>query len=308
MTETTVLRGAAWVVGWNQAAERHEYLRDVDLVFSGNTIDSIKKGYAGPFHHELEAANRLVIPGLVNIHTHPASEPLRKGITDETRSPGFHHSSLYEFLTVFDNDTAGRAAALQVAVCELLMSGCTTFTDLSMPYEGWLDVLGETGIRAVAAPGFRDACWLTRNGHSLEYKWDRAAGRAGLDEAIRLIDLAGQHRSGRLSGMVYPAQLDTCSRSYYVTPSIMHARKIYRGRSRQRRAWPSSRSYSVDTVAPRWVGWTSLGCSAGKPYWDTPYFSIITPGYTGLPARIYRTWASEVCRWLIVQPYLPVVA
>ena len=67
-----------------------------------------------------------MIPGLVNVHSHPASEPLRKGITDETRSPGFHHSSLYEFLSVFDNDEAGRIAALKVAVSELLMSGCTT--------------------------------------------------------------------------------------------------------------------------------------------------------------------------------------
>ena len=191
--------------------ECHEYVRDVDVVFSGNTLDAIVKDYDGPFGHKIDGANRLIIPGLVNVHSHPASEPVRKGITDETRSPGFHHSSLYEFLTVFDNDAEGRLAALQVAVCELLMSGCTTFTDLSSPYEGWLDTLARTGIRAVAAPGFRDARWFTRNGHALEYEWDLGAGRAGFDAARKLIDLASQHSSGRLSGMVYPAQLDTCS-------------------------------------------------------------------------------------------------
>ena len=74
------------------------------------------------------------MPGLVNIHSYPSSEPLRKGITDETLSPGFHHSSLYEFLTVFENDAEGRVACLRVALAELLLSACTTVTDLSAPY------------------------------------------------------------------------------------------------------------------------------------------------------------------------------
>ena len=92
------------------------------------------------------------------------------------------------------------------------MSGCTTFTDLSTPYDGWLDALGDTGIRAVAAPGFRDARWFTTDGHALQYEWNLEAGRAAFAEAIQWIELAEQHSSGRLSGMVYPAQLDTCSR------------------------------------------------------------------------------------------------
>ena len=29
----------------------------------------------------------MVMPGLINIHSHPTSEPLRKGVTDEIRSP-----------------------------------------------------------------------------------------------------------------------------------------------------------------------------------------------------------------------------
>ena len=91
------------------------------------------------------------------------------------------------------------------------MSGVTTAVDLSMPFEGWLDTLAQSGIRAVAAPMFRDARWFTRNGHELEYAWDKNAGRAAFDEARRLIDLANQHPSGRLSGMLCPAQVDTCS-------------------------------------------------------------------------------------------------
>ena len=211
MVQTTIIRDAAWIVAWDAANQRHAYVRDADVVFTGNTIIHVGPGYQEPVDVEVDGRQRLVIPGLVNIHAHPSGEPLRKGITDETRSPGFHHSSLYEFLTVFDNDAEGRLASLQVALSELLLSGCTTITDLSLPYDGWLDILGASGMRAVVAPGFRDARWRTRDGHTLEYEWDEGAGREAFEMARQTIDRAEQHSSGRLSGMVYPAQIDTCS-------------------------------------------------------------------------------------------------
>ncbi|MCP5149584.1 MAG: amidohydrolase family protein [Ectothiorhodospiraceae bacterium] len=210
MSETTVIRNADWTVAWDRQGERHVYARGADVAFRGNEIVHVGARYEGPVDHEIDGRERMVMPGLVNVHSHPSSEPLRKGITDETHSPGFHHSSLYEFLTVFDNDPEGRVACLQVALAELLLSGCTTITDLSAPYEEWLDTLAASGIRAVVAPGFRDARWFTRNGHALDYEWKPGSGKKGFEEAIRVIDRANQHPSGRLSGMVYPAQIDTC--------------------------------------------------------------------------------------------------
>ncbi|MBT6274986.1 MAG: amidohydrolase family protein, partial [Chromatiales bacterium] len=208
---TTVLRNIDWLVAWDTVKNTHVYRRHVDVAFAEGEITFVGERFEGAADKEIDAQALVVMPGLINVHSHPSSEPLRKGITDETRSPGFHHSSLYEFLTVFDNDAPGRVACLQVALAELLMSGCTTITDLSMPYDGWLDTLGDSGIRAVAAPGFRDARWYTQNGHSLDYAWDAPAGDRALERARQVIDLANQHPSGRLSGMVYPAQVDTCS-------------------------------------------------------------------------------------------------
>ena len=100
MNETTVIRACAWIVAWDDSSARHEYLCDADVAFSGNTIVHVGPGYDGRADVEVDGRERLVMPGLVNIHSHLSGEPLRKGITDETRSPGFHHSSLYEFLTV----------------------------------------------------------------------------------------------------------------------------------------------------------------------------------------------------------------
>jgi 5-methylthioadenosine/S-adenosylhomocysteine deaminase len=211
MATTTVFRDAAWLVVWDAARAKHVYRRHVDLAMRGSKIVFIGKNCSEPADVEVDCSGRLLLPGLVNIHTHPTTEPLRKGITDECRSPGFWHSSLYEFLTVFNNDAEGSIAAMRVALAELLMSGVTTVVDLSIPFAGWIDTLAESGIRAVAAPMFRDARWFTKNGHQLDYAWDKKAGREGFERARRLIDLANQHPSGRLSGMLSPSQIDTCS-------------------------------------------------------------------------------------------------
>lgn len=209
--KTTHIRKAAWVVAWDAKAKSHVYLQDADVVFRGHDIVQVGGTYDGPADTVIDGSKRMVMPGLVNIHTHPTSEPLRKGITDETISPGFWHSSLYEFLTVFETDPAGAKACMQVALAELLMSGVTTVADLSVPFDGWLDTLADSGIRACIAPMFRDARWYTEDGHLLKYEWNQDNGRKAFDKAQGLIELARQHPSGRLMAMVCPSQVDTCT-------------------------------------------------------------------------------------------------
>src|SRR5262245_31729721 len=141
MASTTVFRNVAWVIAWDEARTAHVYRRGIDVAIRGANIVFLGKGYADAADVEIDCSRRLLLPGLVNIHTHPTSEPLRKGITDETRSPGFWHSSLYEFLTVFNNDKEGSVAAMRVALAELLMSGVTTVVDISPPFDGCIDTL-----------------------------------------------------------------------------------------------------------------------------------------------------------------------
>ena len=208
-TADAVIRNIAWLVAWD--GSRHVYLRDADLAFENGAVTFAGSGWPGRAPREIDGRDRLVMPGFVNIHTHAQSEAMRKGVTDETHSPGFWHSSLYEHLPAFEpRDEEGRRACLAVALGELLLSGVTTAVDISAPFDGWLDALAASGIRAVAAPSFRDALWSTADGHSLDYRWDRKAGRRRFEEAQRVVERARQHPSGRLSGMVAPSQVDTC--------------------------------------------------------------------------------------------------
>jgi cytosine/adenosine deaminase-related metal-dependent hydrolase len=159
MATTTVFRRAAWVVAWDDARASHVYRRDIDVAIQNAEIVFLGKDFAGTADMEVDCARRLVLPGLVNIHTHPTTEPLRKGITDETRSPGFWHSSLYEFLTVFNNDRDGSIAAMQVALAELLMSGVTTVVVCRLPSTG--GSIRSPSLASVRSP---HQCFAMRDG------------------------------------------------------------------------------------------------------------------------------------------------
>lgn len=211
MSETTCIRDVDWLIAWEETAGRHVYLRDADLAFRGDRIVHVGGRYDGPAEREIDGRDRVVMPGLVDIHSHPMSEPMNKGFTDEMGSPRLGMSGLYEYMPVFRPDAEGTAACAELAYAELLLSGVTTLVDLSVAWDGWLDLLARSGLRGVVAPMYRSARWYTTDGHSVEYEWDEAAGRAGLEKALALIERARQHPSGRLDGMLSPSQVDTCT-------------------------------------------------------------------------------------------------
>ena len=94
-----IIRNAAWLVAWDETARSHVYRRDVDLTIEGETIDAI--GPAGQGHGdavEIDGRGFAVLPGFVDIHAHPSSEPMLKGLTDEVGSCQLHMSSLFKYL------------------------------------------------------------------------------------------------------------------------------------------------------------------------------------------------------------------
>ncbi|MCC7048091.1 MAG: amidohydrolase family protein [Alphaproteobacteria bacterium] len=208
---TTVIRNADYVVAWNGAAESHEYLTGADLAFRGRDIVFVGKGWKDKADSEIDGRGKMLIPGLVNVHSHPSSEPANKGLLEELGSPGLGQSSLYEFMPVFRIAPEAAAAATRVAMAELLQSGVTTICDLSLARPGWADDLAGTGIRAVLCPMFRSASWRTDDGHSVTYQWDKKAGERALATALETIDRARQHPSGRVGGILGPSQIDTCT-------------------------------------------------------------------------------------------------
>ncbi|MBM3537405.1 MAG: amidohydrolase family protein [Alphaproteobacteria bacterium] len=219
--KTTCIKEAAWVIAWDETARRPVYRRDIDVVFAGNRIISVGGGYRKPVDETIDGRRYLVMPGLIDAHSHAMSENVGRGVTEELGNPQLYMSGLFDLKPPFlighsmaksaDNAESLRAAN-EVAMAELLMSGVTTIADLGMPYEGWADTVAGSGIRAVIAPMYRSARWVVRTGHSVEYEWDEKGGERAMREALDLVDRVSRHQSGRLTGMVSPAQVDTCSK------------------------------------------------------------------------------------------------
>ncbi|MGZ0176983.1 MAG: amidohydrolase family protein, partial [Acidimicrobiales bacterium] len=68
----TRIRNARWVIAWNDAESRHEYRTDIDVVFDDAAIVWIGADYLGDVDVDIDGSDRLVMPGLINVHCHPS--------------------------------------------------------------------------------------------------------------------------------------------------------------------------------------------------------------------------------------------
>lgn len=222
-TKTTRIRSAAWVIAWDPVAGDHRYLRNADVVFRGSEIVQVGNGFDGPVDVEIDGGQTMVMPGLVSTHAHLNSAPFSTGLLEEVLDPMFGHSPMYTKKSAFwvsgvntPTRDGGRhyVAAMRHSLTELLSGGVTTVVDIQNTSDGdelWCEALDESGIRAYVAPSFQEAQWRTRDGRILDYEWDPAAGRAGFERSIATLDLVDGLGDGRLSGMMFPAQVDTVS-------------------------------------------------------------------------------------------------
>ena len=207
---STFIRNAAWVVAWNGTA--HEYRRGVDVLLAAGRIASMAPhAEAAPPAGAtvVDGSRMLVLPGLVNIHSHPTTEPGVRGIREDHGVPEHQMTGLFERLQALSLDEAGRSAAQQLAYAELLSAGVTSVVDLSAPFPRWLQTMRESGLRVWVGPGFASARWGMSEPRTVEWLWDAPGGRSGFARSQAIMDEAERDPSGRLSGIVFPAQIDT---------------------------------------------------------------------------------------------------
>ncbi len=209
---TTVIRNADWVIAWDGAAGRHAYRRDVDIAFVDDRIVFVGRNYTGPADRVIDGRDRLVLPGLIDIHSHPEHEPLYRGVREEHGVRNMYMTGLYERSQAFSApDDEARAASAEFAYSELLLSGVTSLVDISPAWDGWIELFAKSGMRGFVAPGYASARWRLDNDFELKFAWDESRGREGLATALTVIERASRHPSGRLSGVISPMQIENCT-------------------------------------------------------------------------------------------------
>src|SRR6478735_3804273 len=160
MTDTiSVVRKAAWVVAWDEAASRHVYLQDADVAFSKAGILHVGPSYQGPAEEEIAGSAIMVMPGFVNIHCHSGDEPIAKGLFEDVGTAALWGNALYEYSALIDSDADAKDACQVVMLADLMRSGVTTHLDIAGVHPHWLSLAAQSGMRAWLAPGFREAAW-----------------------------------------------------------------------------------------------------------------------------------------------------
>ncbi len=126
-------------------------VKDGQIVVVGENAD-IEKKYKAP--EIIDGAGKLVMPGLINTHTHAAMTMFR-GYADDIHL----HDWLYEYIFPIEREfvTAENVTlGTKLAVAEMLRSGTTTFNDMYYFVDEIAKVVDETGIRAVLSKGLLD--------------------------------------------------------------------------------------------------------------------------------------------------------
>jgi cytosine/adenosine deaminase-related metal-dependent hydrolase len=212
----TKLQGGI-VVGFD--GRSHVLINNGVVVWDEDRITFVGKDYQQPVERTLQAIDRLVIPGLINLHWHAGIRANWRLISD--------HGHPQFFGAGFPNTEAGRRGAVYLMseaeaetaatlnVLELLAGGCTTLVEVgasALLVKHLATQVERFGVRAYLGPGYRSASHYRNATGVVQYDWDETAGQQGLEAAGRFIrDYAGK-ANGRLRGMLYPLQVDTCSR------------------------------------------------------------------------------------------------
>jgi cytosine/adenosine deaminase-related metal-dependent hydrolase len=213
----------------------HRHLRDGVVVIEGDRILHVGPRFDGAIDETVDAADRVVTPGLISTHAHIGGSPLDRSFLEDRGNPQFWYSGLFEMLPVrheAQDEEAGRAC-VDFSMAELLRGGVTTVMEIGGLGDYVVDRAAHYGLRVYMGLTFRSGRWLTRDGRRVVWEWDEAAGRRGLERAVAFHARHDGAHGDLVRCFFAPAQVDTC------TPELLQEAK--------RRADEVQRPYQVHT-------------------------------------------------------------
>ncbi|MFB6101740.1 MAG: amidohydrolase [Haloplanus sp.] len=149
---------------------------------------------------ELDADGGLVIPGLVNAHTHVAMTLLR-GHADDKPLDTWLREDIWPVEAALEPGDI--EAGAELGVVEMIRSGTTTFADMYFEIDRTAAVVDRAGVRAVLGHG------------AISAGKDAEAARADIEESVAMAERFDGAADGRISTAVMPHSLTT------VTPELL---------------------------------------------------------------------------------------
>jgi cytosine/adenosine deaminase-related metal-dependent hydrolase len=212
----TKLQGGV-VVGFD--GRSHVLIRDGVVVWEDDRLTFVGKAFSEPVDRTLQATDRLIMPGLIDLHWHAGVRANWRLISDHGHAQffgaGFPNTEAGRRGAVYPMSEAEAETAATLNVLELLSGGCTTLVEVgatAMLVKHLALQAERFGVRAYLGPGYRSASHYRDAAGVVQYDWHEAAGQQGLEAACQFLSDHNGKAAGRIRGMLFPLQVDTCSR------------------------------------------------------------------------------------------------
>jgi 5-methylthioadenosine/S-adenosylhomocysteine deaminase len=173
---------------------------EADVLIDREAGDIVELGAELAGDDELDADGDLVMPGLVNAHTHVAMTLLRGHADDKPLDPWLRED-IWPVEAALEPEDIEAGAAL--GVLEMIKSGTTAFSDMYFEIDRTADVVERAGLRAMLGHG------------AISAGKDDAAARADIEESVAMARQLDGAADGRISTAVMPHSLTT------VTPELL---------------------------------------------------------------------------------------
>lgn len=167
-----------------------DILQNIDVRIEGSRIVEIGSNLSTD-DTVLDCSDKIVMPGLVNTHTHAPMNVMR-GISDNKVLQDWLEEDIFPAEEHMDDETIRYGTTH--AIVEMLKTGTTCFNDMYAPEQPVADAVEDTGVRAVLSRGVIDI-----NGE----------GENKLQESRDLLDRYTDH--DRITPAVAPHAIYTCS-------------------------------------------------------------------------------------------------
>ncbi len=150
----------AWIV--TQDPNRNILKGDVGI--ENDIITSVGGRYDGSVDRDIDASGDVVMPGMINTHTHVAMAPL-KGVCDDLAFPDF-----LDKVFKIDSDRTDHDLDMgtRLGCAEMMRGGTTTFVDLYYSEDVIAKATQDAGIRGVLCWCCLDEQFTTQKGNPLD--------------------------------------------------------------------------------------------------------------------------------------------
>lgn len=126
--------------------KRDKQFEIMDVVFSDNKIIYVGTDYQGEYDKVIDATGKIVMPGLINCHTHLGMSIFR-ATNDDLTLDSWLNDKIWPIEDKLTDDDLYYTTLLSMV--EMIKTGSTCFNDMYFGYKGSIPAIKKCGVRGI---------------------------------------------------------------------------------------------------------------------------------------------------------------